>query len=317
MEGNIHSPDDDEEYGEEEEEEAGQYEDDDNGTPGRSAATRGPKDPELMINLPSMITLDHVRSFGFEHRLGFFYGRLGSVWLISDSTAQPMFLADGRIHFNPYMICNMYRGFPKSVYFALLHELAHRHHGHPGNTHVESMENEMQADYTASISAIHYNKMGDGWESVTQFIELLEVMIREGVQSGGSHPTNRFRRERLVAFMGLVGNKARVRVTMKSNSKVPLEEIRPHFSRLRVEDKDLKCKNGVWTINGSGEIPYKEFLDWRRCLATIPLKIREGIDVDVIWVTGPMMVYQNHKNQLRYCDSLGVAGQKIDELKLF
>jgi hypothetical protein len=278
-----------------------------------AAAHDSAKDPEVLLDL---LPLDVFMKMNFNVPPGT-TGQLGPVSFSADASVGMMAVSGNppTIRFNPAVVSQMD---PQAVYFIAQHEIAHIAHGHPDNSHVESAPNEMQADYTALVSAVTNNMAGGGWSAARNFTKLLEQLIARGnAGGGGSHPVLTFRKERLEVLAQLIHDEATVRVEIHSPAFWPNSQMEQALGVLRVESKDLhRNPDGSSFIDGDGETGYGDYLKWCEDCSALPTDVRDLLTVTSTWIKGPMDVYQAHADDLRFNDKFGFVDQKVGELTI-
>lgn len=122
-----------------------------------------------------------------------------------------------KVTFNPRDITSMSND---SLYFVILHEFAHLHFKHPGNSHKDSAINEIQADDTAVVTAITKNPF-IGLDAARGMDSLIDAELAKGNMGGGSHPSNIARKKRLRALVEAIFKYAQLNIAIKSPVMFP------------------------------------------------------------------------------------------------
>jgi len=204
------------------------------------------------------------------------------------------------VRYNPIQIGQMS---PPSRYFLILHELGHIYYQHPGNTHPDSVENEIQADDSALVNAVTlYPEESPG--VINDFSALLQYMIDHGQLGGGTHPLNADRKLRIEKLFNAILNSAILNVKYSSNwiPKPQMDQfLMNNGDALMMDPGDIKTftigDNLFSYVDGGGQPTLRIFLQWllqfRRRNNLIP-----NFNFTHNWIIRPFQIQNNAKDIL-------------------
>lgn len=282
-------------------------------TAGQPIVQRQMKDADVMTDLHGL-SPEAISNWDRQTN-----GTVGPINFVSDTSIGFLFASSPppTVKFNPTDIASLSN---EGLYFAIVHEFAHIHHGHPGNQHTDSKVNEYQADDTALVTAFMHDPL-TAYKSADDFHTLILQQILSCQQGGGSHPNNGDRKDRLEKLTNLIMDNATLKVKVTSNliDIAPMKSFNMEFMNIlgleeadykerMSNDQDMIDENDTGEtkceINTESTIKVSQFnqilsTDWRTNIANANIKY-PGLNLSYTteWVITPLDVQRHFKDTL-------------------